>query len=312
MMRNKVILAGGTGLIGRALAQHMVTLGWEVVILTRERQPPPAINQLAASSPRLVYWDGAEVGPWAAELAGAAALVNLVGRSIDCVFTPKNKQAILESRLQAVATLGRAIAQCPQPPAVWVQASAVGFYGIEGAAPCTETAPGGTDFLAEVCRQWEAALPAACPAATRLVIFRLGVVLDPHGGAYPTLARLTRFYLGGAAGSGRQGFSWIHYHDVRQAFQQAILQPALRGVYNLCAPQACTNANFMAGLRRSLHRPWAPAAPALLVKLAATYLMNTDSSLILGGRACSPRRLLDQGFSFEFPELAGALGDLAR
>lgn len=310
-MRSKVILAGGSGLLGRALALHMVSMGWEVVILTREPQKSLAIDCLGAASIRLVYWDGVEIGPWATELEGAAALVNLVGRSIDCVFTLKNKEAIRESRLQSVVTLGRAAAKCHQPPAVWVQASAVGFYGIEGVTQCDEAAPSGTDFLADVCREWEAAFEAACPAQTRPVILRLGVVLDSQGGAYPTLARLTRFYLGGAAGSGLQGFSWIHYHDVRQAFQQAILHSEFTGIYNLCAPNAVTNATLMTALRRSLHRPWAPAAPALLIKIAATYLINTDPSLILGGRVCVPRRLLAQGFSFKFPEIEAALRDLA-
>ncbi|MEI7567629.1 MAG: NAD-dependent epimerase/dehydratase family protein [Opitutaceae bacterium] len=177
-MRSKVILAGGSGLLGRAVAQDLVTMGWDVVVLTRKPHQQLAIDPILAARVRLVYWDGAEHGSWAAELEGAAALVNLVGRSINCVFTPKHRHEILHSRLRAVAALGRAVAECSQPPAVWVQASAVGYYGFAGAAHCDEAAPVGTDFLAGVCRQWETAFQAACPAKIRPVILRLGVVLD--------------------------------------------------------------------------------------------------------------------------------------
>ena len=311
-MRPKVILAGGSGLLGRAVAQDLVKMGWDVVVLTRTPQQQLAIEPILAARARLVYWDGAEHGPWAAELEGAAALVNLVGRSINCVFTPEHRHEILHSRLRAVAALGRAVAECSQPPPVWVQASAVGYYGFAGVAHCDEAAPVGTDFLAEVCRQWETAFQAACPAKTRPVILRLGVVLDAHGGAYPLLARLTQFFLGGAAGAGTQGFAWVHQQDVRRVFQQAILQPELTGVYNVCAPSGVTNALFMATLRQSWQRPWTPPAPAFLVKLAARYLMKTDSTLILGGRVCVPSRLLAAGFQFDFPDLAPALRHLAR
>jgi len=311
-MRSKVILAGGSGLLGRAVAQDLVTMGWDVVVLTRKPHQQLAIDPILAARVRLVYWDGAEHGSWAAELEGAAALVNLVGRSINCVFTPKHRHEILHSRLRAVAALGRAVAECSQPPAVWVQASAVGYYGFAGAAHCDEAAPVGTDFLAGVCRQWETAFQAACPAKIRPVILRLGVVLDAHGGAYPLLARLTQFFIGGAAGAGTQGFAWVHQQDVRRVFQQAILRPELSGVYNVCAPSWVTNALFMATLRQSWQRPWTPPAPAFLVKLAARYLMKTDSTLILGGRVCVPSRLLAAGFQFEFPDLAPALRHLAR
>ena len=166
------------------------------------------------------------------------------------------------------------------------------------------------DFLAEVCRQWEAAFQQACPPEVRPAVLRLGLVLDRTGGAYPPLARLVRRFLGGAAGSGRQGFSWVHGHDVRRAFRYAITTPEIKGAYNVCAPHPATNAEFMAALRRSLHRPWVPPAPAFMVKLAATYLMQTDPTLVLGGRLCTPQRLLAQGFRFEYPDLESALGEL--
>lgn len=306
----KVILAGGSGFLGRALARQLAARGTEVVILTREPEKYPPNPDVSAGITRAVYWDGAVASKWAAELEGAEAVVNLAGRSINCVFTLARSREILESRLHAVKALGKALARAKQPPAVWVQASAVGYYGTAGEGPCDEETPAGTDFLAEVCRQWEEAFHAAGPSSTRQVVLRLGVVLDRHGGAYPALAQLTRRYLGGPAGSGTQGVSWVHRNDAMLAFQQALTRGDMQGAYNVCAPHPVTNAGLMTELRRSLRRPWAPPAPAFLVKLAATYLMKTDPTLVLGGRQCTPRRLLAQGFRFEFPELTSALRDL--
>lgn len=303
-MDNKVILAGGSGLIGRMLARTLQTDGWEPVILTRS----PA----EGATPREVAWNGESGGAWTAELRDAKAIINLAGSSINQVHTLAASREILESRVHAVQALGKALAKQKQFPAVWVQASAVGYYGREGAEIADENTPPGRDFLAEVCRQWEAAFQAACPPATRAVVLRLGVVLAPQGGAYPELAELTRRFLGGSAGSGRQGFSWVHGDDITAAFQQALTQHDFTGAYNVCAPQPVTNAELMAALRREFRRPWVPPAPSWAVRLAATHLMETDPSLILDGRRCRPRRLLEQGFRFKFPELAGALHDLAR
>lgn len=309
-MSQKAILAGGSGLLGHALARRLAARGWEVVILTRDAdRVAPAASGTGVI--RAVQWDGEKGGKWTAELEGAAALVNLAGRSINCVFTLENSREILESRLNAVRALGKALAKCKQPPAVWVQASAVGLYGTAGDGVCDENTPPARDFLAEVCRQWEEAARAACPPATRQVLLRLGVVLDRSGGAYPVLARLVRRYLGGTAGSGLQGFSWVHSDDVMLAFQQALLVGTMTGAYNVCAPRPVTNAGLMKALRHSLHRPWVPAAPAFVVRWAAVNVMHMDPTLVLGGRPCAPTRLQAEGFRFEFPELDTALRDLA-
>jgi hypothetical protein len=312
-MSQKAILAGGSGLLGQTLARRLAARGWEVVILTRDPEQCHSMGDMAAGTGavRAVQWDGEKGGKWTAELEGAAALVNLAGRSISCVFTLENSREILESRLNAVHALGKALAKCKQPPAVWVQASAVGLYGTTGDGVCDEHTPPARDFLAEVCRQWEDAARAACPPATRQVLLRLGVVLDRSGGAYPVLARLVRRCLGGTAGSGAQGFSWVHSDDAILAFKQAMLVGTMTGAYNVCAPNPVSNAELMTALRRALHRPWVPAAPEFVVRWAAVTLMQTDPTLVLGGRPCAPRRLLAEGFRFEFPELDMALRDLA-
>jgi uncharacterized protein (TIGR01777 family) len=204
------------------------------------------------------------------------------------------------------------VAKCKQPPAVWVQCSATGYYGSTGLGLCDEDSPPGQDFLATVCHQWEEAFFALDLPQTRRVVLRLGVVLSREGGAYPALARLTRRFLGGTAGSGQQGFSWVHADDAVEAFLQAMQRDDLVGPYNLCAPEPATNAEFMRALRQSLGRPWAPPAPAFAVKLIARRLLNTDPQLVLNGRACVPTRLLLQEFPFQFHDLTSALRDLAK
>ncbi len=303
-MAKKVILAGGRGLLGRALAQKLIQLGAEVIVLSRT----PAEEM----GGREVFWNGESGGAWAAVLEGADALVNFSGRSINCVFTLENSQEILSSRLNAVRALGRAVAKCKQPPAVWVQCSATGYYGGTGLGLCDEDSPPGHDFLAQVCRQWEDAFKALELEQTRRVVLRLGVVLSQQGGAYPPLARLTRRFLGGAAGSGQQGFPWVHVDDVVEAFVQAIQRSDMAGAYNVCAPEPTTNGEFMRTLRQLLGRPWVPPAPAFAVKLIARHLLEIDPQLILQGRGCAPSRLLVQEFPFRFPYLASALRDLEK
>jgi hypothetical protein len=303
-MSLKAVLAGGSGLLGRALSQKLSKLGWEVVVLSRSPREATDIRE--------VYWNGETGGAWTAELEGAAALVNFTGRNLNCVFTLENSREILESRVKAVRALGKAVAKGKKPPAVWVQCSATGYYGSTGLGLCDEDSPPGHGYLAEVCCQWEDAFTALELATTRRVVLRLGVVLSRQGGAYPPLARLTRRFLGGTAGSGQQGISWVHLNDALAVFLQAVERPDMTGAYNVCAPEPATNADFMRALRHSLGRPWTPPAPAFVVKFAALHLMKTDPQLVLTGRACVPTRLQVEGFQFEFSELAPALSDLAK
>jgi len=303
-MGKKVILAGGRGFLGSALAQKLTKLGAEVVVLSRSPGEDAGVRE--------VLWNGEGGGAWTAELEGAAALVNFAGRNLNCVFTLENSREILDSRIKAVKALGKAVAKCKQPPAVWVQCSATGYYGGTGLGLCDEDSPAGQDFLAQVCCQWEEAFAAQELEQTRRVVLRLGMVLGRQGGAYPPLARLARLFLGGTAGSGQQGISWVHLDDAIAAFLEAIKRSDLSGAYNVCAPEPATNAEFMSALRRSVGRPWAPPAPAFAVKLIALKLMATDPQLILNGRACVPSRLLQQDFHFQFPDLTSALGDLAK
>lgn len=304
-MSGKIVIAGGSGFIGQAVGRRWRERGFEVVLLTRHRA------RRRGDGLREVAWDGRAAGAWQTELAGAAAVVNLAGRSVNCVHTARNRRAILETRLDAIHALGEAVRMNGKPPPVWLHASAVGFYGSNtDETPRDEHSPAGTDFLADVCRRGEEAFTTVCPAGTRPVILRIGVVLGRRGGAFPPLLRVARAFLGGTAGSGRQGMSWIHLADVEEIFLRAAADEGLRGVYNACGPSPAANRDFMRALRIAARRPWCPPAPAPLVWLAARLAMRTDPSLVLRGQYVAPRRLQEAGFRFAFARLGPALDSL--
>jgi len=212
--------------------------------------------------------------------------------------------------VDSVNVIAAAIAQAATPPPVWVQASATGFYGDTGDKACDESAPNGTGSLAEICRAWETAGAVELPQ-TRKVVLRIGFVLGPGGGAFPVLARLTKFFLGGAAGNGKQFISWIHLRDLVGIFQTAVEDENYSGTFNAVAPNPVTNAEFMRELRLVLDRPWSPPAPAFAVKLGAR-LMGSEASLALTSQRCVPKRLAAAGFAFRFTELRPTLEDLCR
>ncbi len=299
----KAVLAGGSGFLGAALAAVLGARGWRVVSLTR--QP-----KLRADAVREVAWDGRNFAAWAHELDGADALVNLTGRSVNCVHTPENKRLILKSRVDSVRALGIALASCRRPPPVWVQTASLALYGDAGERVCDENAPPADDFSAQVCRQWEAALAEVDAPATRKVVLRIGLVLGPGGGALGPLEKLTRWFLGGTVGNGRQYLSWLHMADMKEIFLQAIARPELSGAYNACAPNPVPNAEFMRELRAALGRPWSPPAPEWAVRFGARFILRTDADLALTGRRCVPARLTQQGFKFNYAELRPALREI--
>jgi len=304
MNPKRIVIAGGSGFIGTALAAEFVRRGYAVVVLTRSPRAPVA-------GIREVAWDAKNPGAWTAELTGAAAVINLTGKNINCPHTPENLRALTASRVDSVNAIAAAISRAQPPPRVWVQASATGFYGGNADRWCDENAPAGGDALANICRNWEAAFAVANLPATRRVTLRIGFVLGRAGGALRVLARLTKWFLGGAAGSGRQFISWIHLTDLTRIFVTAVEQEDFSGPFNAVAPNPVTNADFMRELRRALHRPWSPPVPALAVKLGAK-LLGSEPSLALTGQRCAPMRLAAAGFKFQFSELPPALAELCR
>ena len=296
----RVVLAGGSGFLGRSLAQVLEARGYEVIILTRSPAP---------GSAREVAWDGRTLGDWCARLEGAVAVVNLTGRSVDCRYTPENRREILSSRLDSVRVLGEAIRRCATPPSVSVQAASLAIYGNSGEAVRNESSPPGEGFSVDVCHQWEQAFAEQRSPGTRQVLLRIGFALGRDGGALGSLARLARWGLGGTVGSGRQYVSWLHLDDLNTLFLRAIENPSMQGVYNATGPSPVTNAEFMRTLRHVLRRPWSPPAPAWAVRVGAR-LLGTEAELALTGRRGLPRRLMAEGFQFRHTDLSEALEEL--
>ncbi|MGZ5005638.1 MAG: TIGR01777 family oxidoreductase [Chthoniobacterales bacterium] len=300
--RKTIVIAGGSGFIGQALCEKFLSQNHDITVLTRARS-------YSKNAIRFVQWDGKTLGDWTQSLEGADAVINLTGKTINCRHTPENKRAIMQSRVDAVHSLGAAIRACAQPPHVFVQTSAVGIYGDQADHICDENSPHGSDFVAQVCEKWEAAFHKIDAPDLRKVVLRLGVVLSPQAGMLRVLGRLTRSFLGGHAGSGRQFISWIDLADVVEIFSRVIAREDFRGTYNATAPNPVTNAEFMRELRHSLHRPWSPPVPEFAVKIGS-FLMGTEGSLALTSQRVVPKQLLDCGYEFLSPRLRPALAKM--
>ena len=304
MSMKRVVIAGGSGFIGQALAKVLLVRGYEVVVLTRT-------PKMRADGVKEIEWDGAHIGEWIKFLDGAEAVVNLTGRNINCPHTPENLAAILQSRTDSVRAIAQAFAHVKIPPRVWVQASAVGIYGDTKDHLCGEHSPAGNDALAGVCKRWEEAVAAADTPKTRRVILRIGFVLGKNGGALPVLSRLARWFLGGSVGNGRQFISWIHLADLTRMFVEVIERKELAGTFNAVGRNPETNRFFMRELRHALHRPWSPPAPKFAVRLGARW-MGSEPSLALVSQCCAPMRFLEAGFEYQFQRLRPALEDLCK
>lgn len=300
----RVVLAGGSGFLGGILAREFAARGAEVVVLTRTPRERPG------GGVRDVRWDGAAEGAWEEALEGADLIVNLTGRSVNCRYDAANRAEIVGSRTDSVAALARAIAGCSAPAPLWIQAGSLAIYGDAGERLCDESAPHGSGFSVDVCQRWEAAFAAAPLPRTRRVLLRLGLVLGENGGVLAPLVTLTRCFLGGTVGNGRQHLSWLHEADFVRIVRWCIETEAATGVYNATGLASATNAEFMHALRRTLGRPWSPPTPAWLVRLGARFVMRNEPELALTGRRGFPMRLLREGFHFEHTDLLPALASV--
>ncbi|ADU51556.1 domain of unknown function DUF1731 [Thermaerobacter marianensis DSM 12885] len=313
----RVVIGGGTGLIGSALAHRLLEDGHEVVVLTRSPGTAAGGGGPEAAGPghlRRVTWTAAPAGPgepepaWWEAVEGAGAVVNLAGESIAAGrWTPRQKERILQSRLQATRALVQAIAAARRKPAVLVSGSAVGYYGPRGDEAIDETAPPGTDFLSRVCVAWEAEARKAEEAGVRVALVRTGLVLAREGGALPRLVLPFRLGAGGPLGSGRQWVPWIHVDDLVGLIRFLLAAEGQEGPFNGTAPHPVTNRDFARVLGKVLGRPaWLPA-PAFALRLA---LGEMADALLLSGQRAVPRRALAEGFVFRFPEVEPALRDV--
>lgn len=304
------MIAGGSGFVGVSLRSHLVARGASVTVLSRRvpRAPTAGVEH--------VRWDGRTVGAWAERLAGARALVNLAGRTVDCVKTAEHRDEILRSRVESTLALGRALrSMAPgQRPSVWVQMSTAHAYGDPPEAVCDEDSAFGTGLAPEVARAWEGAFAESLPAGVRGVVLRASFVVGRRNaggaGALGRLGLLTRLGLGGTVGSGTQGMSWIHESDMNRLFERAVTDDSMRGAYIATAPNPVGNRAFMRCLRRAMRMPIGVPAPAFLVRIGAPLLLRTDPELALYGRYVVSRRLREEKFEYRFPELERALADI--
>jgi len=283
----KVVIAGGTGFLGTALATSLRADGHQVVIISRHPRGPDQVAWTDRSG-----------------IEGADAVVNLAGTSLDSGrWNDARKAEILHSRVRATETLVTAMSEASQRPSVFLNQSAVGFYGARGSEALTEESPPGSDFLATVCVAWEA---AAMKAAwmTRVVVLRTGLPLDRSGGALPRLALPFRFFAGGRLGSGEQYWSWIHIDDWIRMVRWAIHEAAVNGPLNVTAPAPATNRELANALGRALRRPAVAPAPAFALRL---LLGEMADALILSGQRVLPAKATRGGFQFRYPDLESAL-----
>lgn len=307
--RKKLVLAGGSGYLGTAFVRHLIEQDptrWEIVILSRSR--PSVVD--SASHVRHAPWDGRSVGEWAAELRDCTHVLNLAGRSVDCRKTPARCDEILRSRVESTLVLGEAFRTLGCAPEVWVQMSTAHIYGDPPSAVCDESSPFGYGLAPTVGKAWEEAFDRSCPENTRRVVLRTSFVLGPRGGAFPTLRRVAKLGLGGRVGSGTQGISWIHERDMCRVFEDALINAARDGVYIATAPEPASYSDFMRGLRKRLGQPIAFPGPELGLRLMCATVLDTDPELVLYGRYCVPKRLLDEGFEFEYSTLDQVLDAL--
>ena len=317
----RIVLPGGSGQVGQALAHRFQERGHHVTVLTRGPYAAPW---------HTVHWDGAETGPWTETLEGADVCINLTGRSVNCRYNAENRRQIYASRIGSTRLLNRVITGLANPPKLWMNASAATLYrrvvdahGVDLPEDENSSLEGGDvlgakawntrrGFTQRVIRDWEAAFYETATSRTRKVALRSAVVFSPTpGSAFAVLSNLVRLSLGGAQGSGRQFVSWIHEADYARAVEFLIGREDLDGPINLVAPNPLPNRVFIEALRDAWDVPNGLPAPSLFIRIGA-FVMRTEAELVLQSCRAVPGRLLRAGFRFEFPDWPEAAEDLVR
>lgn len=289
----KVVIAGGTGFIGSYLARRFVDTGYQVLIISRD--------------PKHVSWKPVDL---IESFENADMVINLAGKSINCRHTDENKKEIIESRINTTLWIGNAILAGKNPPKLWINSSACGIYKHSVDQPMTEDLTElGTDFLSDVVRQWEKTFLGFHLPTTRKVVLRTSVVLGKNGGAILPLARLSRIGLGGRQAEGSQIFSWIHIEDYFQILIFLAENDSIKGIINCTSPHPVTNNDLMRTIRKTLGVPFGIPAPKFAINLGAK-IIRTEPELILNSSYVIPKRLLESGYHFKFPDIEKALVDL--
>lgn len=298
-----IVIAGGSGFIGEAISNHYLTNGYEVVVLTRgETQLKNNINYQ--------HWDGKTVGEWKKTIDCAKALINLSGKSINCRFTDENKKALINSRVNTTKTLLEAVKGITTPPEIWLNASAGAMY-CAGEEPNDENESDFSDsFLSKMALAWEEAFYKGDLPNTRRVSMRISLILGKHGGVFPVFKKITSFYLGGKAGSGKQVMSWMHIEDTIRAID-FIIKNNISGPVNFSSNNPKSNKAFMKIFREAMNISIGIPAPAFGIKFFSKFI-GADSSLLLDSVNFIPKKLNDKGFKFKYDQLSNALSNLVE
>jgi uncharacterized protein (TIGR01777 family) len=306
----RVVITGGSGLIGRALAKELSQAQYEVVVLSRN---PEKVKNLPEGV-RAVRWDGKTAQGWGELTEEALAIINLAGENLggnswfSIRWTKSRKERIVSSRVNAGRAVVEAVKAAKVKPQVVLQVSGVGYYGPRGAQPVSESEKPGSDFMASICIDWEEATRPVETLGVRRVVIRLGVVLSLEGGALPRQMLPFKLFVGGAVGSGEQGYPWIHKQDAIRAMRFLIENPQAQGTYNLAAPGLTTNRVFGQALAKVMHRPFYFPVPEFGLRMA----FGEAASALTEGQLVDPGRIQKLGFVFKFPEIEPALQDTLK
>ena len=310
----KIIIAGGSGQVGRALIRHFLKKGHEIVLLSRKQQDIPNV--------KTAIWDGVNLGEWTQEIEGSDVVINLAGRTVNCRYTKTNLTQMMDSRVNSTNVIGQAIEKATTPPPTWLQMSTATIYAHRFDAPNDEhtgiiggkesDVPDYWGYSVEIAQAWEKTQQQANTPKTRKVAMRTAMVMTPDKeGIFDVLYNLTRWGLGGTIAGGRQFISWIHEYDFIQALEVLIENKGITGPVNLCAPNPLPQKDFMAQLRKAGNISIGLPATKWMVEIGA-FFMRTDTELVLKSRQVIPKRLLDLGFQFQYSHWDKAAIDLVQ
>lgn len=303
MKSNKLIIAAGTGFLGQVLTNHFRDKFEEIIILTRGESK-------IKDTIKYVNWDARTFSGWEKELENATVLINLTGKSVDCRYTKKNKKEILLSRIESTKILNKAVTRCANPPKHWLNSSTATIYRFSLDKEMDEmNGEIGNDFSMNVAQSWEKAFFKTETPNTLKTALRTSIVLGKNGGAFVPLKTLAKFGFGGKQGKGDQFISWIHEDDFARAID-FIIEKEITGVINVVSSKPITNKDFMTILRKSVGVPFGISISELLLRIGS-IIIKTESELVLKSRNVIPKRLLENGFQFEFDTLEKALKNLA-
>ncbi|MEJ6980085.1 TIGR01777 family oxidoreductase [Pedobacter sp. P351] len=300
-MKQKIVIAGGSGALGSCIIKRYYDTETEVVVLSRRQNA-------ADKNIRYVGWDARTLGAWTKELEGSTAVINLVGRSVNCRYTETNKKEIINSRVDSTLILGQAIQGLQHSPAVWINAGSAAIFGNSGDEIKDENSEPGDGFSPRVCKLWEQAFFKSVTPQTRKVFLRIGMVLQPAKGVLKPFTNLARTGFGGRIGSGEQYITWIHEEDFVNLIQWAIAKN-VSGIIHSSSPYPVKNKEFMQEIRAALKMPFGLPNPAFLTRIGAVFI-KTEAELVLSGRRVISTVLEKNKFNFKYPKIQQALAQL--